>query len=151
MTQIKRLGRSGCGRFLAVVLLTGLLVFVPALSAAATDPENVRAAVHFGGGDDDKTLGASLRLVDNVWLALSLDHLGAADGPTYSLSGLYQVPQKFLFLNLYGGLGLHGSGTGQAAAHVIGGAWFWIVFWETEYSLQSGEDSLHRTGFRVAF
>lgn len=101
-----------------------LLVFVPTLAAGATSPENVRAAVHFGGGDEDKTLGASVRLVNNFWLTLSLDHLGAADGPTYSLTGLYQVPEKFLFLTLYGGLGIHGSSAGEeAAGHVIGGAY----------------------------
>jgi hypothetical protein len=61
------------------------------------------------------------------------------------------VPEKFLMFTVYGGPGVHvDGGTNEFTAHVLGGARFWVLYWEHEYPLAAG-DAYHRAGFRLDF
>ena len=144
----RRLARVGLGAGLLALLV---LVFSLTTSASRLPifSDSPRFEVRFGSHDGETTLGAGFRTLGDWWVLANLDRLGE-DAPRTSVSGVYHVPRKFFVLDIYGGPGIHFSGS-DYSAHVLGGARFWILYWENEYPLTTGETTYHRAGFRIDF
>ncbi|MGE5508925.1 MAG: hypothetical protein ACM3RP_10655 [Chitinophagales bacterium] len=154
MTQIGFVLKRRRGAWLAGALLTVALLGLT-LSAHAAGvsffQEDARFEVRFGSHDGETTLGTGFRLFDGWWVLANLDRLGE-DSPRTSASVVFEVPKKFLMFTVYGGPGVHvGSASDDFTAHVLGGARFWVLYWENEYPLASGETTYHRAGFRLDF
>lgn len=120
-----------------------------AAAMASCDERNMWAEFH-----SDPATGAGIGLARNLtgglWGDLRMDGLGT-NGATANLDAIYVVPQKFLWMEVYGGLGVdYALGTPRLGGHVIAGSQFWCFFTEDEYQLVNRRNVV-RAGVRIRF